>query len=272
MKVIESPPALEVEVPAGQGDINKMVPMQTHLFRTLCRLPEALLQTYERNPDAEEIAAISAGCSVGAEVDSLLALHSRSEFGGRLSVAGYDTNPKAIEAAIPGHYFLPRVPGYDAEFSDGVKKLERYGFAVDTKVVTKAHGVNRGNGYYQIDARPLRQGQTVTFTGADLSEETPKEKQADLILANNVLYHLQPETATNVIRNLATVLGERGVLSIGDRRPGGIQFRQMGRPGAYSQVRYGQWISQITEQLEEDFDLKPIAFGGSELPTMFSRS
>ncbi len=233
----------------------------TMLFREDCVLEEALQQLYKSNPESSPLSVVSAGCSVGAEADSLIALHSQSGFGGRLAVTGFDISPVAVKAANTGRYFLPASVAQDEDvFAKTRSTLTDYGFTPDFHNIHRSPDLYRGTrssrGYYQIGATSLRAGHEVVFTEHDLAEEAPLKGTAHLVVANNVLYHLSPERATRALQNIATILTQNGVLNLGD-----ITLSERTSP----------WVERNVELLEEEFNLKPIVFGPIDQPVMFAR-
>ncbi len=116
--------------------------------------------------------------------------------------------------------------------------------------------VFEAQGFHKVDAKPVRKEHKVSFDGCDLSQEAPLGRKADLVLANNVLYHLQPAQATRFVRIVAEMLKENGVLSLGSLRQ--ARFRPMGMLGNYSSVRYSDWLSETADLLNREFDLEPI--------------
>lgn len=191
-----------------------LTPVYTELFRTECLLPEALQATYERKGEDPELHIVSAGCSVGAEIDSMLAHVKKSGWREHVVMRGWDFNGNALAAARAGRYVVDLYtlgkPEWEAEELERV--LDEYGFEY-TLVTIGANRLARAHkkpSSYLIDATHVRQGYDLEFVQCDLSEASPDSRPADLITANNMLHHLTTGKAEAVIRNLAGNLNEGG--------------------------------------------------------------
>lgn len=252
-----------------EGTNEGLTPVYTELFRTECRLPEALQAVYERKGEGPGTRIVSAGCSSGPEVDSLLAHIKRSNRGGRVAVRGWDINEYAIISAQTGRYYMnlhtPGKPEWDSEELERV--LDEYGFEYTPGTVSRLAGRKQPRGYL-IDAGPLRQGSDLEFTQCDLSKEVPEGPPADLITANNMLHHLTVPKAEAVIQNLAGSLAERGVLSVGDAV---YDYTPMkGNSGSF-ETTYGEWLAALVDGICGEAGIEPIASSPKGLPTIFAK-
>jgi len=256
----------------------------TMLFRPDCRLPQALEVMHERGGRT----VVSAPCSAGPEVDSFLALHNKSGFAGSLAITGFDIVPESIRQARGATYFLERDDCEDRMPAlEGM--LKSYGFRTDFKtahsVRDEAHETlmrdlypdgdqieSRGGEFYQISSAPVREGHEVEFIEHDLREPLPMaEGTADLVLANNLFYHLNLEDASKVLHNLAVVLSERGVLSIEDHgEPKSVMMYPKGF-GA-DPVLHKDWIKMAANTLSSEFGLQTIGTDKFGIPVMFGRN
>jgi chemotaxis methyl-accepting protein methylase len=247
-----------------------LTPVYTELFRAECLLPEALQAAYERRGEGSEMRIVSAGCSTGQEVDSLLAHIKRSAWSGQVAMRGWDINEYAIIAARSGRYFMhldmPGKPEWEGEELERV--LDEYGFEYTPGKVSRPAGTRERPNSYLIDAAPVRQGSDLEFMQCDLSEEVPAGTPADLITANNMLHHLTTQKAEAVIQNLAHNLGEGGVLSVGDTDYGYIPMK--GSSGSY-ETTYGEWLLGIVDSVCSESGIELIASNPKDLPTMFAK-
>lgn len=257
----------------ADGDNAPFVPTETKLFRTECLLSECLEAVYDR-ADGGELSAVSAGCSNGAEADSLLAVHDSSDYDGGLSVTGYDVNPLAIEKARAGQYFV--LADYEKyRLSEEAKlALTALGFDCD---FDNTHTFDAPVGtadFHKVESGSVREGHEVKFEVRDVSAGQPPATDVNLVLANNMLYHLEPEVATDVVNNLASLLSNNGVLSMGETPKSRYLWTPMGRgryPGQ-KKMSLGDWLSETTANLEAEFGLQPIQYGRELKPTIFAKA
>ncbi len=245
MKEIFDPPTpVELEV------AHAYPPMITGFFRGGSYLPLAFKFATDRAGEEPDLSLASVGCSNGAEVDSLLALYNRSGREGIVTATGYDVNPVAIRAAEQGYY---RALDWETKLElpqEGA--LKPYGFA--TGYEQKGRFVPRFR--LEVDAQPVRSGHTVNFVEHDGAEPLPVEGTADLVLANNILYHLTDERAARILYNMGRALSDRGVLALGN-----------GTFAADSPLR----TQPLVNMLKREFDLEPVFTNASETPIIFAR-
>lgn len=274
MKQLVSPSPIDVKVPryddpGSTHDVN----MHTALFRVGSYLAEALDAAVERAENPESLKVASAACSIGAEADGLLALHRQGGYEGEVILNGYDINELALAAARQGLY---RIKGTDAQNLEKVKEvLEELGFAA-SYVPYDLNGPERSAKIRQArlmgmrpplheldtelvaDSAGLREGHQVNFHSHNLHYPLPEPGQ-DLIVANNLLYHLEDREAIGVSRSLAASLSENGVLSFGN--------------GTLHEPVW--WVERMIDVLRTDFQLEPIvtdARYGDSVPVMFGRT
>ncbi len=258
-----APLSIHVEHPVRKlnpEDTTRGVPTFTILFRKTNLLDDVLGKVHDRIGEGSDFSVDSVACSVGAEVDSLLALQNRSQHKGQIAIRGFDINPSAIVQAQEGKY---NVRKRSANKRLEQIYLESRGFSTYTR--------EYAFGYFVADAAPVRQGNQVEFEEANLVAEAPVVETSDLVLANNVLYHLKPHRANRFIYNAARMLNDRGILSIGDFHHEGALVTQMGGSSEDNVIRLREWLVEAAFVLDREFDLKPIAFGVGGQPTMFAR-
>jgi chemotaxis methyl-accepting protein methylase len=267
-----APSSIGVEIPTLTSRGELPIAVYTQLFRADCDLPTALGEAYVRHLGASTLSIISAACSIGAEVDSILALHQAAGQNSSLTVNGFDINDEAIRVARSGQYLIPRLLQSDEGLEDMRETLERYGFVTDFETIY--HGgslrniMSGADGYHLADANRLRQEHNVTFEVRDLIEARTTGPKADLVLCNNLLYHLQPEPANAVLRNLAAMVKEEGVLSM----KGSKKERMMGVRRRIGGMTYGAWLEEAIDFMGNEFGIEPILESPEEVPMLFARN
>jgi chemotaxis protein methyltransferase CheR len=254
MRQLHSPSPIEVEVPARHGARDSSpVSLYTELFRDGSFLPEALHLASERTAELPGLSVISAACSIGAEADSLLALYDKEDYKGEVVLEGHDINPLALKAARRGLYTVLAGTSGMRDYQEVI--LGRLGF--DISYEPYGDSDTKDKSLLKADAAPVRSGHSVEFTEHDLMEPLPAAGQADLVLANNLLYHLSPERATRVLENLCRALSDNGVLSL----------------GALTMCEETPWREATLRLLDQKFGLKPVfSAAGEEIPVMFGRT
>lgn len=276
----EIPKQLEIEVgnphtvdEKGQIHFSHEVDIYTSLFRSTSQLETALKLTHEA-ADSVRINVISAACSIGAEADSLLAYQNASGHEAKIALKGIDINRSTIRCARFGRYLLPRAITYGYEYEPIATDLDRMGFEYDFDRVLQEPGRHNDSGYYLIKSQGVRQPHEVSFAQGDLTQTEALEdhEPADLILANNIFYHLKPDQADAMLRNLAGNLTDGGVLSIGDILTRQGFRREMGPKRPWSDVFFGNWIVHATNILEDEFGMQVAEVGRFGQPTIFRRA
>lgn len=262
-ELVAAPNSIGVRVPSAEDPgSNQVTSMHTELFRWGSYLPEALGLAIEMT-GGPDIRVKSAACSIGAEADSLLSIYQKSGYEGRVELKGHDFNRLAVAVARCGVYTVATT---DAYYRGDVEEevLRDMGFdtfhepAQPGTCYTAVGAPPRDPGSeLRASARPLREGHEVSFEEHDLRD--PDDAEYDLVLANNVLFHLDPDEALGVIRNLASCLADNGVLSLG----GGT----LGDPR--------RWATEAVDILRGEYRLEPIygeEIAGYVTPVMFGRS
>lgn len=264
------------EVPLGvplslQYGETRAVPMVTALFRTASRLPTALREVYARTQEGEQITVVSAGCSTGAELDSVMALHNASGRANQLVAVGLDVGHTAISAAQQAAHYVRSTVGMESVLRRRMRTLDEYGF-VQVGASQKAYGRHSHGGYQQISSGQVRAGHNVAFEVDDLTVNKPRlQGGAHLVLAKNILYHLEPHEADSVATSLAEMVGERGVLSI-DTPNDWLLQRDIGRHQQRSGLKYGVWLTQTANRWAETYGLVPIQRDITGVPVAFARA
>ncbi|MEK7599525.1 MAG: CheR family methyltransferase [Patescibacteria group bacterium] len=250
---------LRIEEEAGEG--LPAIPTQTELFRPENVLPVAITEMYKRTSENQELTVVSAACSVGAEADTVIATHNKNHRrAGKLAVLGYDINPIAVERAKTATYAAIR-EGDPKKDSRLQARLKDFGFKTGSRLPLK--------GRYGVESDAVREGHDVSFEKFDLTDSAPFDGKADLVLANNVLYHLSPEQADRFLYNAAVMLQESGVISLGNSS--WAYDRRMQSIRSENDKGYWLWLREAEKMLKKTFGLKPIVRGHRNIAMMFSR-
>ena len=135
-------------------------------------------------------------CSTGAEAYTLAAALRRRHPGLRFRIEASDHDPALVELAREGVY--------------GAEEVWRHGHA-DRAQVDELFDEERGRFRVKPEVRAH-----VSFSPADLLSPTLAERYgtADIVLAQNVLFHLGPDDARRAFTHLVQLLGERSLLLI----------------------------------------------------------
>ncbi len=183
-----------------RDDPDEHIPHTTFLFRGDAQLEDVIdlgLQAYREGESEHQFSVVSAGSSVGAEAYGVLAyLSAVAPDLGRVSLVGVDILPRLSDAAQAAQYRTTRPFFSDVE-RDPADTLPRFGFALEPyrdPIIT--------SGLYSVDASKIRDAHDVEFRVGDLRNPNLEIPEANLILANNLLFHLSPDAAETVVRNL----------------------------------------------------------------------
>jgi chemotaxis methyl-accepting protein methylase len=241
------------------------IPVTTRLFRMGANLDAALDEAYRRQPENKGLRIISAGCSNGAEADTLLSLSSQTNHETPISLLGLDRDKRMIKAAKVGHYTTYISSDTDQHFYETEEVLKEGGFE------TRFKRTGKTSGYFHIDAAPVRLTHDVSFVADDIVKASLPE--ADLVVVNNVMYHLAPDRATQVVHSLAAVVMSRGVLSIGGS--GVIPYMQ---PAVLhgQLMSYDAWLHETGNMLSSEYGFTPLPVQVADTPgvgqsTIFAR-
>ncbi len=233
------------------------------LFRGENLLPIAVAECLRRSEGEGELSVISIGCSMGAEVDSVLALCNGMDQPPKLEVLGIDANPKMIEIARNGLYSV----GAKAQSIGRVRKtLAELGFLTPDGWHKRE---DMPDDYMAARINPIevRRGHSVHFSVDDIRQPVLVDKKANLVLINNVLFHWPTSVAENIIRNTASLVAPNGVLSIGDADMCGIENKN-GRS-----IAYRKFVKKkLTNILRDEFGLEPVAETPRGTPAVFASS
>jgi chemotaxis methyl-accepting protein methylase len=251
MQTLIRPEAVEVEVPplARVPGQLRVAPMRTALFRAGVNLPEAFDAAADGLETGDEFSFISAGCSMGAEVDSVLAHYRGAGGEGAVRARGYDVSERAIETAREGRHVASRQRYKNPR--PVVAALEPLGFETEICEPIRDDPIQRP--YAVIKSGTLREGHDVRFQRQNLWEPMDDSGKAHLILANHLLYHLEAAQAVQVIRNLSTALRHGGILSF----------------DAYTAFVDTQRAQSFTAVLAGELAMEPVYYGNRGMPTMF---
>lgn len=226
------------------------VPTVTFLFREDTMLAEALrlgVEAYQIEPSEKPFHVLSVGCSYGAEIDTAIAYLTREvpELG-RLSLTGIDINPVVLEAATEAKYVISAAAVASSELD-----LVEHGFTVESS-----------NGrIHHVNSEQLRAGHDVNFIQADMRRPVGlADQDADLVLCNNVLYHLTPQDATDVVWNAVDNMAVGGIMS----------WEYMGLDSTMkdNKTTYTDWRIEMGKVLADD-GITPIKFNEYGAPYMF---
>jgi chemotaxis methyl-accepting protein methylase len=223
------------------------IPMHSTMFRADTQMENVLglaLETRRAEVD-EPLTVLSVGTSFGAEADSVLGYYAQNAPDiGRISLTGVDINQRAIEVAKQGRYTAesPRIKGA-AEPIDLVNYLSMFDVAP----------VPNSDRTYTIDTTGYRAKHDVSFLAADLVKDKLDIAPADVILCNNLLYHLGPDEAEELVRAMAEHLKVGGVMSFG------ANAGQVSMNGNHSETSYPQWRRDIGDKLAAE-GIEPILF------------
>lgn len=210
----------------------------TLLFRPPSYLEMAVENALPGVSSKEPLRVMSVGSSVGAEADSVLAICNQDERISKVAMTCIDISAKALACARQGTYIVssnPQMP-LDAakELAEGLQKV---GFGI------QAPNFIHGNPKFFANSAPVRQGNTISFMEHDILQ--PINAIANVVLANNVLYYLRSSDATEALNNCAQMVGEGGVLSIGDKED---QDEKMVR-GYRHERTYREWLEEAGSHL-----------------------
>lgn len=241
MQTIASPQPVNLEVPRPsfyvRGDPHN-IPMRTAFFRPGSHISEAFEASLPEG--GEDYSVISAGSSVGAELDSILALYRANGGEGSVWARGFDAASKAVEAASRGRYTVNRVLHPNA--GPVLESLEKLGFAAEHPSA--------------VDSAPVREGHDVAFIKHDLTKPLPVSRSASLILVNNVLYHLDRVRDVQVVRHLSAALASGGIMSFDD------DTMMLGFPQT----------ERIMNLMTEELDMEPLPSRSGKQSTMFRKA
>lgn len=228
----------------------------TQLFRDDSRLPFALNTMLDRI-DADEPRIISAGCSFGAEADTMLAQLNKA--GERpVELVGYDCNPSVVQVAQAGRYLAG---AYTMPEMQGARMtLKAHGF--DVGRVRKAEPDSKLSFLAPVDSARVRRPHQVRFMELDLARGVGAT--GDLVVANNVLIYPAPEVATAIAHNLATMVRPGGVLSIRDTK--WALFMECNQR---FEKKYSDWLKETGEMFRRCYGMRAVAHTVVHAPVVF---
>lgn len=188
----------------------------TALFRESSCLPHVLELAHAFVDEPKDLSVVSAGCSFGAEVDSVLALCNKDERFEHVSIHGLDIEAFFIRAAKLGLYaaFMSK-----EELVELAPELESMGFGCDRDIHAEAMFPHDDwtESRVLIESEIVRRGHDVSFNVCDLSgDKVAPTKPADLLICNNLFYYLGLSGQAPLAANLDRLAGEECVLSLGE--------------------------------------------------------
>jgi len=139
-------------------------------------------------------------CAIGAEPYTLAIEHDRRKISDyALAIEAFDRDPELIQGAIQAEFNEMEI------FYDGLGHMPR-------ELLGPYFTRNEDGNYLLIE----RVRHNVLFGIADfLSDRCTKLPPADVVLAQNVLIHLEPEQAAAAFRNVVAQTAAGGVLAVG---------------------------------------------------------
>lgn len=209
-ELLGKPYGCEIEDLAAQD----MPTQYTILFREGTEIDKVFDMVADRSrPNGSPLHVISAGCSYGAEVDTVLAL-AHKYLPGTVEITGVDSSETALrEAKLARYRISPSIGAaiakYSAQSYDFFATMQEYG--LDAQVLDK-------NGCSSVlSSERLRSSHRVTWRSGNLASDAMTELPADLILCNNVIYHYYEDIplANAITANLGSNLASGGILSFG---------------------------------------------------------
>jgi len=230
-------PEISVSPYEGQAHVQGEMPTHSALFRGDTQLP-AVLATRLSAEAESPLRIASIGASFGAEADSALvyALEMAPRIG-RITLTGFDINERTVSQAQRGKY-LATVASRRTEHGRVPIDLAPLVPMLDVTPTGEA-----SYGQYVVDTNRMRQQHNVTFAQRDILAEPPTMSPQDIILCNNMLFHLTAEKAEAMLQAMATMLAPGGVLSIG------ANPKQLRMSGNRDSTDYIGWRHAMAEKL-----------------------
>jgi chemotaxis methyl-accepting protein methylase len=152
----------------------------------------------ERSPD-REIRILVIGCSSGAEAYTISAALHRYRPGTSFSIHGVDIDPYMITRAEAARYHIDELRIYPRCYDEAVRSLFMQERA-DESV---------------YDIKPeVRRNVTFSVGNALDPELSAKCGKADIVFAQNLLYHMKPADSKLAFFNLCSLLNPRAALFI----------------------------------------------------------
>lgn len=198
---------------------------------------------------------ISVGCSIGADVDSGLAIAHNLGFK-EITATGFDKNSASLDIAAKGEYkTILRRPPLFRHFQE--RALDRAGFDTSPAI----HGLD-------ISAAPLRDlANEVTFIPTDITRASLEPGIANFVMCHNVLCCVAsdtPEVFYDVVDTLANTVRPGGVLSLAVHPSKLKDYHK--KPTGYAAIH-----ARVAEVLSEQ-NMEPVVFGPHKAPIAFRRS
>ncbi|HSX17719.1 MAG TPA: hypothetical protein VLH86_06495 [Patescibacteria group bacterium] len=195
-------------------DTSTNISQYTALFRGDTGIGEVLGLAAELPLPNEPLQVVSAGCSYGVEVDTVLGLTHKYAPNMRVNIAGVDNNAAALTTAEAAQYRLygsyTEVAGdYAATGHDFMSTMDEHGIAaIPYDIDAKAATIRTGK---------LRAEHEVSWRQRDLTRDKLTTAAAHLILCNNVMCYFRPqlELADAIAQNLGGHLAVGGIVSFG---------------------------------------------------------
>lgn len=256
-KEVEVLPVLEMPL-----DIHGFrISSYTCLYRKNANIPtvmDAALLSFDES-SRSPLSVLSVGSSYGAEADTVLAyLAARMPDMHGVQLQGVDVSHLAVERARYAKY--------------AAKKHERRSFdelrtALPFFDVTLHEENWEGQTTKEIliGSESLRSRHDVRFSCGDLSSSDLQVDEADVILCNNVLYHLKKNHATRMVDRMVGLLKPGGILSFEIEAP----FYAMANEENGTQ--YDDWRDQTADRLTKN-GFTAVLFDNHEMPHAFQKA
>ncbi|HTE22318.1 MAG TPA: CheR family methyltransferase [Candidatus Limnocylindria bacterium] len=186
-----------------QGDY---VSTYSQLFRADAQLPRVLKAWSDSNDETTDALSItSIACSLGAEPASMLAHVKNSNFLGKVSLTGVDIDPRVLVCAEQGQYQLDPGSYLPQDTAEIVAELRTYGLDVSHNPESEEPPT--------VNARPLFDKYEAQFVEIDVIATPPPP--GNIMLCNNLLYHLSLDSADKILQNAAKSLETGDIISLG---------------------------------------------------------
>jgi chemotaxis methyl-accepting protein methylase len=220
------------------------------LFRADTQMDTVLdlaLESRSKIEKGKPLVVLSVGSSFGAEADSVLGYISRAHMDiGKISLIGVDINSQTVDQAHKARYIAstPRV-----RTAEGLTDLDLASHLSMFEVTPHPDD----SGKFIIDTSDLRAQHAVTFMQGDLVKDDLDLPLADIVLCNNLLFHLKAEDAEKLVDAMARHLAPDGVMSFG------ANPKQVRMSGNYDETDYPQWRRSMGEKLSK-LGIEPVLY------------
>jgi chemotaxis methyl-accepting protein methylase len=189
-----------------------ILPITTRLYRDNSHIPESLdfaATSWAEHGGYEPFNVHIVASSYGLEADTAVSHVTKNlpEIG-RMMLTGFDPRFEAIETAQRGFYIYRTE--YPQHYRLMTEALEKYGFNVGRKPPADCARVD---GLF-VNGLAMRKRHDVAFVNMDYLNARGQFGRPDLILCNNLLYHLKTKERDVLLDHMAGQMKDGAVLSI----------------------------------------------------------